>query len=57
MIGHDELDSIVKNEFGMANMKVSDLEATPTEIMKIMKKYLQVILDHFQKQLDMNLMD
>lgn len=39
MIGQDRLDKIVQNDFGIPNMVVSDLEATPTEIMQIMKLF------------------
>ena len=41
MVGRDELDSIVQNDFKMPNMVVSDLEATPAEIMQILKIYYE----------------
>ena len=37
MIGRDNLDSIAQNNFKIKSAKVSDLEATPMEIMQMMK--------------------
>ena len=39
MIGRDKLDAIVQNEFGLADLEVSSLMATPREIMEMMKKF------------------
>ena len=39
MIGRDELDKIVQNDFNIPDMIVSNLEATPTEITQIMKLF------------------
>ena len=55
MIGRDTLDKVVRNDFNIPGMTVSDLEATPTEIMQIMKLFYshpdikdQVLLDKIQ---------
>ena len=39
IIGHDELNKIVQNDFNIPDVIVSNLEATPTEIMQIMKLF------------------
>ena len=39
LIGHDELDNIVHSDFAMSDMWVSELAATPNEVMEMMKLY------------------
>ena len=39
MIGRDELDAIVQNEWGLPEVVVGSISATPMEIMKIMRKF------------------
>ncbi|MBR3254277.1 hypothetical protein IKF88_00915 [Candidatus Saccharibacteria bacterium] len=41
IIGRDELDEIVQNDFDITDVIVSNLEATPTEIMQIMKLFYE----------------
>ena len=41
MIGRDELDEIVHAQFGLSNVTVGSLEATPREIMTIMKRFYE----------------
>ncbi len=41
MIGRDELDNIVQNEFGLPDVRVGSLSATPREIMRMMLNYYQ----------------
>lgn len=55
MIGRDTLNEIVQNDFNIPNMVVSDLEATPTEIMQIMELFYshpdikdEILLDKIQ---------
>ena len=55
MIGRDALDEIVQSDFNISNMAVSDLEATPTEVMQIMKLFYnhpdikdKILLDKIQ---------
>lgn len=39
MIGRDSLDNVVQNEFGLPNVVVGSLSATPTETMKMMRRF------------------
>jgi hypothetical protein len=41
MIGHDELNWIVQNDFGLPDVYVNGLSATTTEIMFIMKRFYE----------------
>ena len=41
MMGRDELDAIVQDEFGLPEVKVESFTATPREVMKMMMKYYQ----------------
>ena len=38
-IGHDNLEDIVKNDFGLANTYVEDLLSTPMDVMSMMKRF------------------
>ena len=39
MIGRDSLDNVVQSEFGLPNVVVGSLSATPTEVMKMMRRF------------------
>lgn len=39
MIGHDKLEKIVANDFGITNTSVEDLVSTPNDIAKMMKRF------------------
>lgn len=40
-IGHDELDKIIKTDFGIANSDISVLTSNPEDIMKMMKLFYE----------------
>ena len=39
MIGHDKLEKIVANDFGVTNTSVEDLVSTPNDITEMMKRF------------------
>ncbi|MDO4612279.1 MAG: serine hydrolase, partial [Candidatus Saccharibacteria bacterium] len=41
MIGHAELDQIIRNDFGILNSNISNLSSNPNDIAKIMQRFYE----------------